>query len=65
MVQLHSDLSVTAAVLRFVLTHTVGLLDQHIQCDAKWLILSLVGSSIPVTACFGIWYSTSECLNIM
>jgi len=56
---------VTAAVLQYVITHTVGLLDQHTQCDAKLHVLSLMGSSIPVADCFGIWYSTSECLNIM
>lgn len=58
---------VTAAFLQYVnvITHTVGLLDQHTQCDAKLRILSLMGSSNPVADCLKIWYSTSEGLNIV
>lgn len=63
--QLHSALSVTAAFLWYVLTHTVGLPDQHKQRDAKLHILSLMGSSNPVADRFEIWFSTSEWLSIV
>ena len=65
MMQLRSALSVTAAVLQYVITHTVGLLDQHTQCDATLYILLLKGSSILWQTDYEVWYSTSGCLNVV